>query len=139
MTDGYRAPLREGKSKHWIGVDLDGTLARWDADTEEEAKVAIETIGEPIAPMVELVKYWREHGQEVRIFTARVAYERPFGSPNKQSKMIREWSRKHLGEELPVTCVKDPNMIALYDDRAVRVMHNTGLLYMEINGAIAVV
>ena len=50
----------------WIGVDLDGTLAKygiWDG-----------SIGEPIPLMVERVKIWIALGVEVKIFTARVGF-----------------------------------------------------------------
>jgi len=50
----------------WIGVDLDGTLAKSvKAQNGEE-------IGGPIHPMVQLVKVWLARGEDVRIFTARV-------------------------------------------------------------------
>lgn len=32
-------------------------------------------------------------------------------------RAIRAWCKKHIGEELPVTCSKDPGMIELWDDR----------------------
>jgi hypothetical protein len=45
----------------WIGVDLDGTLAKSvKAQTGEE-------IGVPIHPMVPLVKVWLARGEDVRL------------------------------------------------------------------------
>src|SRR5260370_17097597 len=50
----------------WIGVDLDGTLAKSvKAGTGEE-------IGVPIHPMVQRVKVWLAHGADVPLFSAPV-------------------------------------------------------------------
>ena len=100
---------REG----WIGVDLDGTLAHYDGDHSK--------VGEPTA-MVQRVKAWLAAGEDVRIFTARV-HDDPDGV---QRKMIEQWCAEHLGRVLPITCVKDHQMVELWDDRAVRVGRNTG-------------
>jgi hypothetical protein len=97
----------------WIGVDLDGTLARY------EGWLGPEIIGEPVAPMLELVRQWLDCGREVRIFTARA-------SVPAQIPPIEEWCLRHLGRVLPVTNVKDFGMIELWDDRCVRVITNKG-------------
>lgn len=150
----------------WIGVDLDGTLAKYGERQWPDH------IGEPIAPMVERIKQWLKQGVEVKIFTARVAghgmwdisiegaadgYSRkeelvrllktPFDhgvdrpsdlaiideieSLDGKYKVdtitpIKEWCKQHIGFELEVTNVKDFGMIQLWDDRAVRVVANTG-------------
>ena len=93
----------------WIGVDLDGTLAYY------EGFKGTDHIGVPIKPMVEKVKGWLADGKDVRIFTAR-----------QPSAAIRKWSKEHLGKILPITNRKDPQMICLYDDRAVGIERNTG-------------
>jgi hypothetical protein len=65
IIDPEKAPVGM-LNKGWIGVDLDGCLAKYDK------WVSIDHIGEPITPMVERVKRWLREGREVRIFTARV-------------------------------------------------------------------
>lgn len=104
----------------WIGVDLDGTLARYDEWR------GIEHIGEPIPLMVARVKRWLSEGREVRIFTARVG-----GLTGEDldvaAATIFTWCAKHIGEVLPVTCMKDFGMVELWDDRAVSVGFNTGM------------
>lgn len=109
----------------WIGVDLDGTLARhgqWRG---------ADYIGPPIPAMVDRVKKWLREGETVKIFTARVSGH---GLKDKTGKIvdalgpIYEWCEKHIGQVLDVTNVKDFDMIALYDDRAVQVETNTGRL-----------
>lgn len=114
-------------STGWIGVDFDGTLAKydgWKGPTD---------LGEPIPAMVERVKRWLAEGREVRIFTARVSLAgRPGDSVTNALEMIatrsaiRSWCLEHLGQRLPVTCEKDLNMIELWDDRCVQVEPNTG-------------
>lgn len=106
------------KGKGWIGVDLDGTLAHY------ETWRGIDHVGEPIALMVERVRRWLDEGHEVRILTARVssAYE----DRGAAAGHIQDWTEKHIGVRLAVTCEKDFNMVELWDDRAVTVEMNTG-------------
>lgn len=107
------------ESPGWVGVDLDGTLAHYDEWR------GVNHIGAPVPAMVTLVKAMIAAGRDVRIFTARVAYE-PEGSWARE--VIQNWCAEHLGVILPVTNVKDFGMIALYDDRCIQVEQNTGRL-----------
>lgn len=108
----------------WIGVDLDGTLAY------HEKWQGVDHIGAPIQPMLERVKQWRVQGKCVKIFTARMhghGVDDLSGGKVDALTPIQEWCRKHIGEVLPVTNVKDFGMIELWDDRAVQIIPNTGL------------
>lgn len=123
----------------WIAVDCDGTLATYDK------WVGPGHIGEPIKPMVDRVKKWLADGREVRIFTARVF---PLGEvkpndplmqyhdarrqeANQAVQAIRDWCARHIGRVLTITCVKDPQMDVMYDDRARQVVQNTGEIVGE--------
>lgn len=107
-------------NKGWIGVDLDGTLAFYQ-------RGQLLPIGPPVPAMVERVKRWLDKGYEVRVLTARMSDpDKRFRA--KHEAAIQEWCAEHIGRKLAVTCVKDFSMIRLYDDRAVRVEHNTGSL-----------
>ena len=116
----------------WIGVDLDGTLARYDGWK------GIEHIGEPIAPMVERVKRWLAQGVDVRIFTARVdggevavSMGDKNGVAHRDVPMVRhhieQWCLRNIGRVLAITNVKDYGMLELWDDRVVQVIPNTGM------------
>lgn len=113
---------RRDRHKHdgWIGVDLDGTLARYDGWKGPAH------IGEPIPGMLERVKAWRLEGRDVRIFTARVGPQ-PAGEDLLARAAIEAWCLHHLGEALPVTATKDFAMLELWDDRAIQVVPNTGV------------
>lgn len=100
----------------WVGVDLDGTLAHY-------GKWAGGLIGAPIPAMVARVKSMLDRGIDVRIFTARVSD----GDP-ATVRAVELWCAEHIGRVLPVTNVKDFAMVALYDDRAVAVQKNTGVV-----------
>lgn len=115
--------------KGWIGVDLDGTLAN--SATGNRA-FGLDYIGPPIPKMVERVKRWLDERIEVRIVTARVSGF-PEGSVGffEAAQPIYEWCQTHIGQALPVTASKDFAMVALYDDRAIGVIENTGELAME--------
>ena len=110
----------------WIGVDLDGTLAKYGEWN------GIEDIGLPIPLMVDRVKKWVEEGKDVRIFTARVC---PVGHGLSEIEdsvtMISTWCAKHIGKVLPITCMKDYSMIELWDDRCIQVEHNTGRIVLN--------
>jgi hypothetical protein len=109
----------------WIGVDLDGTIARydgWQGDTH---------IGPPIMDMVAIVRDILQRGElDVKIFTARVSGDDP-DEVTAVTKAIRRWCLEHIGQSLEVTCKKDYKMVALYDDRAVQVWPNTGRTVMQ--------
>src|SRR5271157_4122022 len=97
----------------WIGVDLDGTLAR------DLGSARGDEIGSPIEPMLQRVKRWLAEGHSVKIFTARAS------SP-RQVLAIKEWLASCGLPDLEVTNVKDLNMIELWDDRCVQVTTNLG-------------
>lgn len=115
------------EQKGWIGVDMDGTLAKYDGWQ------GVEHIGEPVPLMVERVKAWCEAGQEVRIMTARVfRLLYPVGTPERRegelvTLYVQDWLELHGMPRLKVTCHKDFNMITLWDDRCVQITPNTGL------------
>lgn len=100
----------------WIGVDLDGTLAKY------EHWQGGDHIGDPIPAMVRRVQRWLVQGVEVRVVTARVS------GPDERvvSAIVGDWCERHIGRRLAVTCRKDYQMIELWDDRAIQVVTNTG-------------
>jgi hypothetical protein len=104
-------------AKKWIGVDLDGTIAKMDGWK------GTYHIGEPIKPMVDRVKKWISEGKTVKIMTARAD-----NADKRTISAIKNWCKEHIGEELEITNKKDMHMIALFDDKAVRVEKNTGKL-----------
>lgn len=130
----------------WIGVGFDGSLARY-----ERKKYRAKTIGEPVPRMVKRIKNWLDEGKEVRVFTSRCY---PFTNVNKDADLlamlasaqkagpmvieeakeaceeiasIREFCHNNVGEILTITCVKDKDMIELWDDKTVQIEHNTGI------------
>jgi len=109
----------------WIGVDLDGTLAKYD---KWEGPYVI---GDPIPRMVQRVKNWLAQGIEVRIVTARVSQDENTVEDRRVRIAIAAWSLNHIGQTLPMTCVKDYQMEVLYDDRCVQVERNTGRLITD--------
>lgn len=119
----------------WVGVDLDGTLAEYHGWPKDGS------IGAPVPTMVDRVKRWLAEGKDVRIVTARVAWnsdvmyvpEAPSIEAEairlerlEQRKAIERWCLTHLGQALEVTCCKDFQMIELWDDRCVQVLTNLG-------------
>lgn len=110
--EAYR-PVARG----WIGVDLDGTLAKY------HGWKGIRHIGPPVPAMLERVKGWVREGVEVRIFTARVSHR---AQRRIAVQTIGDWCQRHGLPRLQVTNVKDFQMIELWDDRAVRVEINVG-------------
>ena len=101
----------------WIGVDLDGTLAKYNGWNNGE-------IGEPVPLMVKRVKGWIAEGVIVKIFTARISIEE---DRDLVVEKIQDWTQKHIGERLEVTNQKDYSMVELWDDRAIQVIPNKGI------------
>lgn len=101
----------------WIGVDLDGTLAKYNGWNNGE-------IGEPVPLMVKRVRGWIVEGVIVKIFTARVSIEE---DRDLVVEKIQDWTQKHIGERLEVTNQKDYSMVELWDDRAIQVIPNKGI------------
>jgi len=102
------------KPEHpYIGVDLDGTLAR------DYGWRGAQHIGSPIKRMVNRIRRWHNEGKRVKIFTARAAD--PACIPP-----IKAWLKKHRLPDLEITNVKDLAMTQLWDDKAVPMRHNKG-------------
>ena len=105
----------------WIGVDLDHTLATysgWDSCT---------AIGDPIPAMVERIKRHLDDGYTVKVLTARMATRDPAERLAIQNA-IWDWTLEHLGVPLDATSEKDFHMWFFYDDKAVQVEPDTGVI-----------
>lgn len=115
LVDTNRTPGKfssYANSKNWIGVDLDGTLAK-------RAGGNGRPIGAPVQAMVDRVNKWLEDGREVRIFTARA------GDP-KEVRRIKAWLRDNDLPALKITNIKSLAMTEFWDDRAIRVEVDKG-------------
>lgn len=133
--------------KGWYGFDLDGTLAKYDGWK------GIDHIGEPVKPMVELMKRMHNEGKVVKIMTARVAPRKledgtigeqftwltpaPSSNPDARytaTQYILDWCEEvaHLGFVPEVVYQKDHLMLELYDDRVKQVVPNEGWLVEDI-------
>jgi hypothetical protein len=106
-----------------IAVDLDGTLAihYW----PEDGPFHILRIGAPIPLMVERIRNWIDLGYEVVIFTARMSH------PDRATRVavkaeVAKYTLDHVGAELEATAIKTMDISEFWDDRAIRVEHNTG-------------
>jgi hypothetical protein len=106
-------------------VDLDSTLARY---TEF---ISPSHIGAPVPAMVRRVKQWLKNGEEVVIFTARVSSQHSESEREEAQKAIEQWTLKYIGQKLPVTAEKTPDIVDYYDDRAKQVEKNTGRVIGE--------
>lgn len=100
----------------WIGVDLDGTLAKNPTLQQMERG---QTVGDPIVPMLERVRGWLAQGKEVKVFTARACD--PSEIPS-----IRQWLDALDLHNVDITNAKDFGCLEIWDDIAVRVEKNTG-------------
>ncbi|HOC55052.1 MAG TPA: hypothetical protein PKI20_05485 [Verrucomicrobiota bacterium] len=100
----------------WIGVDLDGTLAR---DDGEGHFLPPYPLGEPIPEMIAMVKSLLEAGVTVKIFSARAC-------ESASIPIIQAWAERHGLGRLEVTNQKDYDLIRYYDDRAIQMLPNQG-------------
>lgn len=135
------------RGEGWYGFDLDGTLAKYDGWK------GIDHIGEPIKPMVDLIKRMHDEGKIVKIMTARVAPRRledgtvgeqftwltrePSSDPTAKytaTQYIQDWCEEtaQLGFVPEIVYQKDHLMLELYDDRVKQVVPNEGWLVEDI-------
>lgn len=119
FSDEANDPTARRTTMGWIGVDLDGTLAKYNK------WVSLSHIGEPIWPMLYRVINWLDEGVTVKIMTARVSRE---DQKEEAEAAIKAWCKKYIGRELEITCCKDYEMVELWDDRAVQVLKNSGIV-----------
>ena len=87
-----------------IGVDVDGTLATFDASDPD-------VVGPPIPAMVQRVKRWLQEAREFRIVTAhasRQSFDKLFHRAEKTK--IEQWCVTHLGQVLPIQAHKYQSM-----------------------------
>lgn len=128
------------EGKGWYGFDLDGTLAKYDGWK------GIDHIGEPVKPMVELIRRMHDEGKVVKIMTARVA-PRPLEAGKEYGEQfvvngdgvrvyahtfVEEWCAENLGFIPEIMYQKDHLMLELYDDRVKQVVPNEGWLVEDI-------
>jgi hypothetical protein len=104
------------------GVDFDGTMSLYDGYKGPDV------CGDPIGAMIDRIKGWLADGDEVVVLTARVHPSGEATDVQAAYETIRAFCVENLGQELEVTCMKDPMMVEIWDDRAVRVDENTGLI-----------
>lgn len=119
-------PHHHDMAGRWIGVDFDGTLA-----VDRYGRTDPYELGTPIEAMVLRVRGWLAAGYEVRLMTARMcSFSHSTGQHRDVDLMksrLQSWCALYLGKPLECTNVKDGLMEALWDDRAVRVIRDTGL------------
>ena len=129
--------------KGWYGFDLDGTLAVYDKWK------GIDHIGEPVKPMVDLIKKMHDEGKVVKILTARIAPHKledgtvgesyitvPDGeggvTRTYAHQFINDWCHFNLGFIPEIVYQKDHLMLELYDDRVKQVVPNEGFLVEDL-------
>lgn len=119
----FQIPFLETYRPH-ICVDLDGTLAFHQRDS------GVDSIGEPIPRIVKLIKTYLSRNVEVRIFTARAFKSNTETDEEYQGRilMIKEWLWDLFLEDLPIVNYKNFQTLLIYDDRAIQVKSNEGVL-----------
>lgn len=113
----------EPNKKH-VDFDLDGTLAYYDEFRGPEH------IGTPIWPAVTAARRLISDGTPVKIMTARVSSSSPVIETSY--RVITAWCERYLGRVVPIVAEKDLEMTALWDDRAVQVVPNTGVPIIDL-------
>lgn len=125
-TPANHSPAGKASPNGWIGVDLDGTLANYDS------RHGVAMIGKAIEPTLLRIKQWLDMGIEVRIFTARAAEPELIPA-------VHRWLIENGLPLLNVTCRRDRDLMQLWDDRAIQIECNTGVVltpkqYITFNG-----
>lgn len=112
----------------WFAFGVDGTIA------EYFGWVPDGSIGKPIPSMIRRIKRYLKEGRDVRLCTARVNPAGRAAFPEQfeaQKGIINAWCMEYIGQTLPICYEKDLHMALLFDDRAMQVIPNTGVLVQE--------
>ena len=113
--------------KAWWGFDVDKTAF------VDEGGTRGGVIGEPIMPIIRRIKHFLRTGRKVNIVTARVHPSEP--DREEQVLTVSRALDAVLGPEMAskigIRSDKDRHMIDLYDDRAMQVIPNKGILVRE--------
>jgi hypothetical protein len=114
-----------------VAVDLDGTLA--DDTVISMTDYRHDVIGKPIQLTVDRIKAWLASGRQVVIFTARVHPKHGATGVALAEKAINEWCMNVFGRTFEVTSMKDPMFSEIWDDKAVKVVHNAGTISAQFD------
>jgi len=112
--------------KKVIAVDLDGTMAQYNG--REHIDYNPSKVGQPIPRMIARIKAWLNAGMDVVIFTARVHPSNGKDEVAVCEKAIKKFCKDTIGQELEITCEKRPTFVEIWDDRAVRVIKDSGVI-----------
>lgn len=104
--------------KEVIAFDLDGTIAHYEGYDKTKG---LPRIGDPIPHMIDLVRSYIANGHRVVIFTARAC-------TTNGAADVQNWLKRNGLEGLEVTNIKLPEFHTIYDDRAIQVERNTGVI-----------
>ncbi len=114
-----------------IAVDWDGVLVEYNGYGGPGV------YGPPIQSMVERVREWLKEGHEVLIHTSRVSVEHEIDVAVEEMDAITKVLKQEMNlPALPITANKYTRVSEFWDDRAVRVMRNTGNIGHEDLGII---
>lgn len=108
--------------RQMIGVDLDGTMIKWDGWQGPEY------LGAPLLPMIDRVRDLIRQGHDVWIYTARYGYPK---DRSRTKEVLEGWSQIYFGKCLPITSDK-AGFDIMFDDRAIQMVPNTGRTLKEL-------
>lgn len=129
--------MKKQEGPHQWAIDLDGSLAEYDFDNPDH-----ENVGKPIEESVKRVKEALAKGEEVWVFTARISASDDSFEQGVQAAQafvtVAEWVKKHIGQDLPITNIKNRRWKEMLDDRGRELIPNLGIelrtLVDSING-----
>lgn len=78
--------------------------------------------------MIAKVRELKSIGKQVKIFTHRVNSSLPEEEREAARLLIEDWCEENIGYRLPVTSEKDEGLIEFYDDSAIQVESNRGII-----------
>ena len=124
MSEPLVDPAPPPSEDHWVGFDLDGTLAtHYPSNNGFRGE-----IGPAVPSIVATVAAYITAGWKVKIFTARVADD-PMG---EERGKIETWLASIGLPALEITNAKDTHCVEIWDDRAIQVYQNQGTVAFGI-------
>ena len=105
----------------YAAFDLDATLAEYLKEDSGNTP-----IGHVVIPMYEKIKWYQAHGIKCKLLTARAG----FASEVPKIEAWLQYNDQFFPglAKLEISNVKSHKMLVLYDDRAVQIIPNTGMM-----------
>lgn len=123
--------MKKQEGPHQWAIDADGSLFEYDFDNPDHVNV-----GKPIEESVKRVKDALARGEQVWVFTARISPSDDSFEQCVQASQsfvtVAKAVKEAIGQDLPITNIKNRRWKEMLDDRGVELIPNLGITLRQL-------